>query len=153
MHVGDPTSIGADGGRGGFAERRGDGSGRAAIEGLAVDALTVVSDEPGVAVRQGEVAATVADARADEDVAADIADGGGATIGGGDGGDAAVAASLEPPERAAIGVPGGPAQADTAREGGGRDGALPESVGAALGHVAAFCRMERVAVAPMAGRR
>ena len=137
MHVGDPAPGGADGGGGGLAERGRDGECGAtvgAVEGLAVDALAVVVDEPALTIRQGVVAAAVADAGAHKDVAADVAEGGIVAAHGGGYGHAAVAASLEPAEGATIAVPGRPAQADAARKGAGRDGALPGSIGAALGH-------------------
>ena len=137
MHEGDPAAIGADGGGGGLAEGGRDGEGGAtigAVEGLAVDALAVVVDEPALSVREGVVAAAVADAGAHKDVAADVAEGGIVAAHGSGYGHAPVAATLEPAEGATVAVPGRSAQADAARKGGGRDGALPGSVWAALGH-------------------
>ncbi len=133
VDVGDPAAIGRNDGCRGGAKGRSDRPGAATSQLLAVDALIGLADEVGDAVREGEIAAAVADESAHGDIGGEVA---GCLLAGplGDD-DATVGATFNPGEGLAVAVPTGFVQAEPACKHAGRDGAGPEAVHAVFaGH-------------------
>ena len=132
VHVDHPAPVGRYGGGGGRAKRRRDRPRRSPGEGLAVDPLIGLVHEERLPPRQREVTAAVADLGAHGVFARQVARA--LPVGVLRHEHAAAVAPLEPAERAAIGVPGGVAQAERLRQHLRGDRARPEAGHAFLEH-------------------